>query len=209
MRARDAALRSVSTVLLVACSSEAPYRPELGAPRAPPPRAIILEPPDAPLPPPKEIVAVDPNAEEVLRRNLDRPTQAFEEKSPPKVTARALEHTALSEARGLEAEPVRSATLEEGARAVLPLPLAPAECVTIIAHGGLGVAEVDLFLVDRTEGSFRILAQDTRTGQVAIVGGQRGCYVALGVPVRGAELWAQVRSGAGPVVVGVYRASRP
>ena len=203
------ALRSISAALLVGCAADAPARPELGGVPTSPPRAVVLAPPDPPLPPPKEIARVDPGAEEVLRANLDRPTQPLDGGSPPKVTALALGHTALSEARGRSADPIRSATRSEGGGAVVPLPLAPADCVTIIAHGGLGVSEVDLFLVERTEGSFRVLAQDARTGQLAIVGGQRGCYVALGQPVRGAEVWAQVRSGAGPVVVGVYRASRP
>mgnify|MGYP000920355721 CR=1 FL=1 len=191
----------------VACSSGPPVRPDLGGPAATLPRAIVLPPPEPAPPAPKEILRLDPEAEATLRQNLDAPTAQLDLAAPPKVTRLALENTARSEARGLSEEAVRTATLEEGRRAVLKLPLASADCVTVVAHGGLGVAEVDVFLVDPS--STRVLAQDVRNGQIAIVGGQRGCFVLLGEPLPSAELWVQVRSGAGPVVVGIYRATKP
>jgi hypothetical protein len=196
-------------VAAVSCSSQAPVRPDLGGTPAAPPRAVILEPPEPAPPAPKEMLRIDPEAESTLRQNLDAPTRQLEGSTPPKVTRLALDHTARSEARGLTEEAIRTATLEEGRRAVLPMPLAPADCVTVIAHGGLGVAEVDVFLVDPKTSGLKVLAQDVRNGQLAIVGGQRGCFVLLGEPMPQAELWVQVRSGAGPVVVGVYRAAKP
>lgn len=209
MRVLHAALFPALAAVQIACAADAPSRPDLGGAPKSPARPVVLEPTEPPLPPPKEIVHIDPEAEATLKQNIEQPTKLLEPGTPPKVTALALEHTALSEARSLAKESVVVATLEEGRRAILPLPLAAADCVTVIAHGGLGVAEVDVFLVAPEPRPFRMLAQDVRTGQLGIIGGQRGCFVALGEPLPAAELWVQVRSGSGPVVVGVYRAPRP
>ncbi len=152
---------------------------------------------------------IDPEAEETLRRNLSREPVPLAETSAPKVTRIALEHTARSEARGLEAEPVRTAVVPEGGRGSAALPLETGDCVTVIAHGGIGVSEVDVFVVDRTGDRLMLLGQDARNGPLGIVGGQRGCLVHLGPPLPHAEVWVQARVGTGPVVVGVYRALKP
>ncbi len=205
-------LLSVGIVMAVCgCASEPAARPELGAPAAPATaaRPVVLSPPD-PLPPaPKEVVRIDPEAETTLRQNAAQPAVPLGEGAPPKVTGLALDHTALSEARGMTRDVVRTATLEEGRRAAMPLPLESADCLTVIAHGGLGVAEVDVFFVDPSGSELRIVAQDARSGPLGIVGGQRGCFVLLGERLPGAELWVQARKGAGPVVVGVFRAPKP
>jgi hypothetical protein len=192
------------------CTSEQSARPELGGTNPQPSRPVILEPTQIPLPvAPKEPVRIDPEAESTLRKNAGESTVALDGAEPPKVTAMALENTARSDARGMMRESLRTATLVEGHRGVMPLALAPSDCVTVIAHGGIGVAEVDVFLVDPKGGDFRILAQDDRSGPLGIVGGQRGCFVVLGDPIPAAELWVQARQGSGSVVVGVYRAPRP
>jgi len=191
------------------CTSEPNTRPELGGTTPPPSRPVMLEPYQAPLSvAPKEPVRIDPEAESTLRKNVGESTVPLDGAEPPKVTAMALENTARSDARGMTKEAVRTATLVEGHRGVMPLALQTSDCVTVIAHGGIGVAEVDVFLVDPKGGEFRILAQDDRSGPLGIVGGQRGCFVVLGEPIPAAELWVQARQGSGSVVVGVYRAPR-
>ncbi len=197
-------------LLATSCTSEPNARPELGGTSPPPSRPVILEPTQVPLPvAPKEPVRIDPEAEATLRKNIGETTVALDGAEPPKVTAMALENTARSDARGMTREAVRTAALVEGRRGVMPLALAASDCITVIAHGGIGVAEVDVFLVDPKGGDFRILAQDDRSGPLGIVGGQRGCFVVLGESIPAAEVWVQAREGAGSVVVGVYRAPRP
>ena len=64
-----------------------------------------------------------------------------------------------------------------GVRAVsdVSFELAPGECLTVVAHGGLGVREVDAFILLGSAPDGDILAQDGSGGPVAVVGGQAGC----------------------------------
>ncbi|APR75509.1 Hypothetical protein A7982_00855 [Minicystis rosea] len=103
-------------------------------------------------------------------------------------------------------EALASAKLVEGQRATLAVTLAPGECATFIAQGGLGIADLDLFLVaaDRSDG-IRILAQDTNLGPIALIGGHGRCYKnPLDKPLA-AELHTTVRRGTGIVLVRGYR----
>jgi hypothetical protein len=195
----------VALVTASACGGE--HAAPQPAPPLPPPQPVVVELRRPQPPVPLERVVVDPAAEAFLRDHLDASAKPMLEASPPKVTALALEHTALSEARGLDRDGApKTADLATGERASMPLPLATGDCVTVLAHGGIGVAEVDTFLVVAEPGELKVLSQDTRRGPLAILGGQRGCAVHLGAPAPNAELWVQVREGSGPVVVGVYRA---
>lgn len=187
---------------------------------APPPRAatpIDAPRPAAHAPVPPEPVTVDPDAASTLERGLSVRAVAFSDADPPKLTAIAVANTARSEARGMTADGgAHHATLGEGQRASLPLSLSPGDCITVVAHGGLGVMEVDAFLLgpspsgdtDRGPGGKPIiLAQDTKNGPIAVIGGQAGCYAYVGASPVEADLVVQSRRGAGPVVVRVFRAS--
>ncbi len=201
-------------LLLCACSGTTRRTP---TPR-PRPAPVVLSPRDdydAARAVPLEVAPVDPKAEEVLRAHLKDPVVDLVIGKAPAVTLSALEATARGEAKGAEpdGEP-RVVELREGQRATMPLPLVEGDCVTVIVHGGLGVMEVDAFLVApgasdaSVSSALTVLTQDTRTGPLAILGGQRGCFLAS-PRQSGVELWVQARRGAGPVVVGVYRVPRP
>lgn len=209
LRARRGELAFVGLcVLASACEPKSQAPPKRVLP--PPVKLEPLAPLDAPRAVPIDVAPVDPGAEKFLRENLDKATIPLADGEPPKVTSLALDASARGEARALVRDGgPRVATLAEGQRATLPLPLSSGDCVTIIAHGGLGVMEVDAFLVIPGEGAFAVIAQDARTGPLAIVGGQGGCVLRLGADAPTAVVWVQARRGAGPVVVGVYRAQRP
>ncbi|MEZ6018500.1 MAG: hypothetical protein R3F49_25620 [Planctomycetota bacterium] len=119
----------------------------------------------------------------------------------PPITTRMLLDTARVEARGqTPIGGVRFVELAEGQRAEASIDPGAGACVTVLAHAGLGVREVDLFLRDPADG--HILAQDGERGPAAIVGGRRGCVrAAAGGPVSVAVL---AREGRGAVVVGVF-----
>ena len=151
----------------------------------------------------------NPEAAAMLRQGLATPAVAFSSNDPPKLTALAVEGTGRSEARGLAPEGgMRFVTLAEGQRASEPLDLAPGDCVTVVAHGGLGIMEVDAFVLGpgADDDLPNILATDTKDGPMAVVGGQSGCFVYLGSAPMKASLVVQARRGAGPVVMQLFRA---
>jgi hypothetical protein len=163
---------------------------------------------------PMEVSPIDPGAQQFLHEHANEPMVSLEPGGLPAVTLEALGATARGEAKGMEAEgEPRGAKLAAGRRARLPLPLEAGDCVTVIAHGGLGVMEVDAFIValrsPDVPADFQVLAEDTRTGPLAIIGGQRGCFLAADERAQHAEVWVQARKGSGPVVVGIYRAKGP
>lgn len=186
------------------------------APR--PAKPIVIGPaqPTERTPVPTETAAVDPEAATTLARNANAAAVPLADRDPPKLTAIALASTARSEARGMQAEGgVRHATLEEGHRATQTVALSPGDCVTVVAHGGLGVMEVDAFLLAPADPNTGprdpasrppILAEDTKNGPIAIIGGQNGCYTFNGSTPIQAELVVQARRGSGPVVAQVFRA---
>jgi len=163
---------------------------------------------------PIEVAPIDPQAKIFLATHVAEPTVLLAPGSLPPVTLVALDATARGEAKGMDAvgDPL-GAKLAPGQRARLPLPMGRGDCITVIAHGGLGVMEIDAFIVTVPSAAdpkdFQILAEDTRTGPLALVGGQRGCYLSNDTRGEHAEIWVQARKGAGPVVVGIYRAKGP
>ncbi|WP_231512025.1 hypothetical protein [Chondromyces apiculatus] len=125
--------------------------------------------------------------------------------SPPRVTELALTNTARGEARAMREEgALLGATLAEGGLAAVPVTLAAGECATFVAQGGLGVVEVDLFLTraDRTD---QVLAEDPYTGPVAVIGGRDACFTLPNRAALSATLHAQLRRGAGVILVRGYR----
>ena len=150
----------------------------------------------------------DPEAKRLFEARLEEPALALVPAAlPPKVTAIALADTARGEAPGMRpAEEIAAATLPEGKRATMAVTLAPGSCATFIAQGGLGVIEVDLFLVlaDRSAGA-RILAQDRGVGPIAVIGGHGRCYKNPRDTPLAAELHTTVRRGSGVVLVRGYR----
>jgi len=121
------------------------------------------------------------------------------------VLSLALDGTARGQTDGLSADGATlGATLEEGQNARFEkLPLDVGSCVTFVAQGGLGVIEVDLFLLTEGSPSPRILAQDAESGPSAVIGGRRGCF-----PVDHAlqaDLVVLARKGSGSILVQRYR----
>lgn len=154
--------------------------------------------------PPKQ----DPAAESFLRAHRSAP-KSFTAEPPTSLTAMAAFATGLAEARGLAPDPTfYGARLAEGESAELGL--SPASgCVTVVAHGGLGVMEVDSFVIDGPPDAPRILAQDDRAGPAAVLGGQGACApIATGDATRAPRIVVIVRRGAGPVVMAVFRGER-
>ncbi len=124
--------------------------------------------------------------------------------TPPRVTEIRLEDTRRGEAPGMQpAGPIYSATLAEGQRATLPLKLAPGDCQTFIAQGGLGVIELDLFITSGDGASAHILTEDTETGPIAVIGGHGQCFA--GAAGTEAVLHAAARRGAGVVLVRAFK----
>jgi hypothetical protein len=175
-----------------------PPKPRLVQTTPPPARTPAAPRPAAPF----DVVPADPEAEKTLKRALR--SAAFVSTPPPTLTQRALEGTARGEARGMRGEGMRVASLGEGENASTPVSIASGDCLTIVAHGGLGVIEVDAMLITRSGSEIEVLAADRQNGPVGIIGGQNGCFVWTGAPVN-AEMVVQVRRGAGPVVSELYR----
>lgn len=150
----------------------------------------------------------DPEAKRLFEARLAEPAVALSASgAPPRVTAIALDDTARGEAASMRpAGDVAAATLGEGKRAMMAVTLAPGACTTFIAQGGLGMIEVDLFLVlaDRGAGT-RILAQDQDAGPIAVIGGHGRCYKNPRETPLEAELHALARRGTGVVLVRGYR----
>ena len=191
-----------------------------GTPPPPPPRAAAAPSSSAsarsPLPPPpparpSELTPVtedapDKAARQLFLARLAQPALPLQPAaSPPRVTGIALDETRRGEAAGMKAMgPILAASLAEGQRATVAVKIAAGDCVTFIAQGGLGVIEVDLFLTKGEGAATTILAQDPSTGPIAVLGGRGRC---LGAEVIGQEsvLHAEMRRGAGVVLVGEYR----
>jgi hypothetical protein len=126
--------------------------------------------------------------------------------APPRVTALALDNTARGEANGMTADgSVQTALLLEGQRATMQVVIAPGSCATFIAHGGLGVVEVDLFLTTGAGPTLRVLAEDPTSGPIAVVGGRGVCFRSPEPGPLAADLHARVRRGGGVVIVRGYR----
>ena len=145
----------------------------------------------------------------MLRRSTAPRSELADPTTPTGLTTVAVLDTARAEARGFVPEGgLREVTLAEGQSASAAFDLAPGECLTVVAHGGLGVREVDAFILlggGSGEGA-DILAQDGSGGPVAIVGGQSGCTRVL--TARRVDVVVQVRKGKGSVVAVVYRGKR-
>lgn len=151
---------------------------------------------------PLDPLPTDPEGLRILALNFSKPSVEPDDDAPS-LTREALEDTALGEARGLSIDGgIHAAKLEETQRVTMPIEAAPGDCFTVVAHGGLGVMEVDAFIVRR--GTARALAQDTRNGPIAVVGGMAGCWPFVESPSTELDVLVQARKGRGPVVFAVY-----
>ncbi|MCC6552189.1 MAG: hypothetical protein IT372_04090 [Polyangiaceae bacterium] len=219
------ALAALALVALgPACTAQVSYgRAPAAAPAAPPPPMAPPLPAAAPVAAPAPAAApepwtasdapqADPEARRLFLVRASQPALGLAQAAaPPRVTALALAHTARGEAQGMRAEEsISGATLREGERAAAAVVIAPGECATFVAQGGLGVVEVDLFLVSRRGAPApEILAEDPTSGPIAVIGGRGACFPNRGAAPLKAELHAQVRRGAGVVLVQGYRAPAP
>ena len=147
----------------------------------------------------------DPEAQRVLREALTHAAVAFDPGKPPKVTLRGLDDTALGEAQGMTPDgPPRVVMLKQGQRAEEHVTVQPHACMTYIAEGGLGVAEVDVFLATGSGDDLKILAQDQRGGPIGVVGGRAGCVSNPASTPLEASLHVTLRRGAGVVLLRGY-----
>jgi hypothetical protein len=149
----------------------------------------------------------DPEAQRQFEARIAQPAVALvASQSPARVTAIALDDTRRGETPGMTpAGDVFQAKLTEGQRGTMPIKLAAGECAAFIAQGGLGVIEVDLFLTGGDGASGRILAEDTATGPIAVVGGRGRCVRGANGAALDAMLNVAVRRGAGVVLVRQFR----
>jgi hypothetical protein len=147
----------------------------------------------------------DPKALELFRQRMAQaavPLAAVS--SPPRVTAEPLDDTSLGAAPGMKPDGgIFAATLAEGQRTAKAVTIAPGQCVTYIAQGGLGVIEVDLFLTTGEGASARVLAEDPGTGPIGVIGGRGRCFSSP-TPVEGV-LHAALRRGSGLVLLQAFR----
>ncbi|WP_437806811.1 hypothetical protein [Sorangium sp. So ce1078] len=160
-------------------------------------------------PPPSDALEPDPEA---ARLFLSRAAQQGPAASAPapRVTALALANTARGEARGMTPQgDVVSLAIGEGESGAIPVRVAPGECAVFIAQGGLGVIEADLFVTKGPPPSLEIVAQDADSGPIAVIGGRGACFAPPGNAPLAVTLHAQVRRGAGVVLVQGYRGPRP
>ncbi len=149
-------------------------------------------------------VAIDPEGERLLRERFDAPARALGVGEAPELTRIAVEDTARAEARGLELlDGLKHVELAEGERAELPFELVQGSCATVIAHGGLGLREVDAFLIDEGP-TLEVRAADGRKGPASVVGGQRGCFVWTEREPKRLRAVVQARRGSGTLVFAVY-----
>jgi len=184
-----------------------------GRPRndTPPGPSVAPPPVVAAPPPPLRVVPfekgpVDPRALEVLQQNYAATPGVLDATPAPELTKAALEDTARAEARGLTLDDkVHVARLTEKGHAILAVAVKQGDCITVIAHGGLGVMEVDAFLVEHGSSPPKVLAQDVGAGPEAVLGGQRGCYPFVMPDPPAVDLVIQSRMGDGNVVFAVYR----
>lgn len=160
-------------------------------------------------PAPLEPVAIDPAAIGALRDSARLPAVVLAEGPLPSgLTAMSLGETTRAEARGLPpVGGVRQAQLAEGQRATMDVELRTDQCLTVVVHGGLGIREVDAFVVAQASPEGQVLAQETVGGPLAVIGGQAGCFR----PSRAgpAEVVVVARKGAGSVLVAVFVGAPP
>ncbi len=188
--------------VFAACSSSQP--PDVRPP--PPPETAIPAPAAPPLlrVVPYEKPAIDARAIDVLNAAASAKPASLDVAPPPELTKQALDDTARAEARGLTLDaPVHVANIGERGHATMPIDVKKGDCITVIAHGGLGVMEVDAFLVEHGSHPSKIVAAGTAEGPMAVVGGQHGCVPFID---EGAvDVVVQARKGDGPVVFAIYR----
>src|SRR5690606_38606329 len=112
---------------------------------------------------------VDPAAIAALRASARLPALPLSDAVlEPGLTTVALLDTTRAEARGMFAEGgIRRVVLQEGQRASVPVALRAGECLTVIVHAGLGVLEVDAFVVAPSAPDGEILAQEAVGGPLA------------------------------------------
>lgn len=186
------------------------------APTAPPraaPTAATTAPPEATpataaaAPAPEDPRAPSLEARRLFVVALQRPEIALTPgQRVPRVLLAGLDGTARGAAAGMTAqgEP-KVAVLAEGARLAVPLPLQPGECHAVVAQGGLGVVELDLYLTRGPTPEVDILAEDRESGPVAVLRGEGGCLEGVSrEPVSDGVLHATLRRGAGLVAVQIY-----
>jgi len=175
------------------------------------PRTFKIAPPPAEKRPSEDAPVTedrpDPEAQRLFEARIAQPAIPLAPAvTPPRVTEIALDDTRRGEAPGMKAAgAILAATLAEGQRATLPVQLAPGECETFIAQGGLGVIEVDLFLTAGDGAKGRILAEDPASGPIAVIGGRGKCIAGARETGTTATLHAAVRRGAGVVLVRAFR----
>ncbi|MEJ7734057.1 MAG: hypothetical protein WKG00_33290 [Polyangiaceae bacterium] len=207
--ATAAMLLLAAGALAVGCGGSAAPDPRPPSPRllmasagSPLASARVRPPPERP---PPEALAVDPDsARQFLAGFGDTPVPLLAIPEAPKVTLLSLQQTADGEAPSMKADPVAGGLLVEGQRATAPLAVAAGECVTVIAQGGLGIVELDLFLTAKQESRIALLAQDAMPGPIAVIGGKARCFSAPpGAPA--IEVSVRARRGAGVVLTRVYR----
>lgn len=173
------------------------------APRA---RAPAAPPPAPSAAPSSNASPPDPESRRFFRERIAEPSVSPSGAPPSRVTVLALENTARGEAAEMKPDAdLITAVLAEGQRTTVPVSIAAGECATFIAHGGLGVIEVDLFLTQGKAAEVTILAQDSDVGPIAVIGGRDGCFKSPEGKALSAELSVVARRGGGPVVARVYR----
>jgi hypothetical protein len=158
---------------------------------------------------PVEVPKGDPKSLAALVQALRGAPTPSSATDVPQVTSIALDATARGEARGLQkVGPTEHARLEEGAFTSREISLQPGDCVTGIAHGSLGVMEVDAFLLLADlgpNGEPALLAPDPRGGPIAVFGGAAGCYAFTGTSETACRFVVLARKGAGEVVFALYK----
>jgi hypothetical protein len=161
---------------------------------------------------PSELVSVtddhpDPEAQRLFQARMGQAAVPLVPAPlPQRVTATRLDDTRRGEAPDMKpASDIYGATLAEGQRATMKISLAPTDCVTFIAQGGIGVIEVDLFLTSNDTATGRVLAEDTSVGPIAVIGGHGKCVSGAKGTGTDAVLNVAVRRGAGLVLVQTYK----
>lgn len=150
---------------------------------------------------------------ERVRRGAEQPAAAelTRAPSPSRVDEMGLEATAEGDAPGMikhredgRDEPL-GATLIKGGLARKRLGIKAGVCVTVVAQGGLGVGELDLFLTRGDGASIEVVAEDPERGSVATIGKRGRCVTTAGDE----DLYVVARRGEGRVLVQIYEKSKP
>lgn len=156
--------------------------------------------------------APDPEGLRFFLDHLRAPATAPSSAAPPGVAARALANTALGEAAGSKPDgPIVFAALAVGQILTVPVTLPAGRCATLLAQGGLGVIEIDLFLTapGAPGAAPAVLASEVAPGPVAVIGGRRGCLSAPAGAPSALNLHAVLRRGQGAVLVQTFTRDAP